>query len=142
MNIEIITSESGDEVIISDVPQHIITDADSGIVLEEVSTGDVLEAVTPGTLFDEAGPVSLVSTGIRFIQPTTVEEVMLVDKKTDFVGEDVIYKGEAAPGSLASDPVWRIKKIAIALDGDSSETWAGGSATFSNVWNDRATYTY
>ncbi len=62
-------------------------------------------------------------------------------KEVDFVGSDVIYKGEAAPGSLISANVWRIKKIQFIAE-DISEKWANGSAAFDKVWADRATYSY
>lgn len=63
-------------------------------------------------------------------------------KRVDFVGDDVIYKGEALVGSLVSDGVWRIRKITIGIDGDVTEVWANGLATFVHIWDNRLTYTY
>lgn len=63
-------------------------------------------------------------------------------KLADFVGSDVIYKGEAIPGSLTSSPVWRISKVTIALDGDVSEQWAGGTAEFNKIWDNRLALSY
>lgn len=73
--------------------------------------------------------------------PGGSEEVATYQKEIDFVGSDVIYKGEAAPGSLISANVWRIKKIQFVAE-DISEKWANGSAAFDKVWSDRATYSY
>lgn len=55
---------------------------------------------------------------------------------------DVTYVGEADPGSLPSDPVWRIKRISD--DGSEFITiqWAGGVATFSQIWDNRTSLTY
>jgi hypothetical protein len=63
-------------------------------------------------------------------------------RRVDFVGETLIYRGEAAPGGAESAPVWRIKRIQFGPDGDVTETWANGDAGFANVWTDRATLTY
>lgn len=72
----------------------------------------------------------------------TDEEEMIYSKRVDFVSDDLIYKGEAAVGSLEGDPVWRIRYVQIGADGDVSETWANGDASFSHEWTDRATYNY
>ena len=68
------------------------------------------------------------------------EEVLA--KRTDFIGSNTIYKGEAAVGSLDSLAAWRIRRILIAVDGDISETFASGTANFDKIWDDRLTYTY
>ena len=64
------------------------------------------------------------------------------------VVEDVSYTyiGEANPGSIKSDSVWRIKRVAELEDGTTEILWAGdgdaGSDAFDKIWNDRETYTY
>lgn len=65
-----------------------------------------------------------------------------LSRRSDFVGTDVIYIGEAAPGAVETDSVWRIRKFTFSPDGDSIEVWAGGSPDFNQVWSDRATLTY
>lgn len=62
-------------------------------------------------------------------------------KRTDFVGDSTIYKGEAEPGSLETDAVWRISKITF-IGEDASEQWAAGNAGFTNVWADRLSLAY
>jgi len=74
--------------------------------------------------------------------PTTSEEDMAYSKRTDFVGEDVIYRGEAAVGSNEGTAVWRIRKLVLDVDGDVAETWAGGTAAFDKAWSLRTTYVY
>lgn len=62
-------------------------------------------------------------------------------KRIDFVGSDIIYKGEAVPGTTDTQPLWRIKRIEFVGE-DVKETWAGGTALFLNVWSDRTMYDY
>ena len=68
-------------------------------------------------------------------------ETMPYAKRTDFVGDDVIYKGEAEPGSPESDAVWRISKITF-VDEDATEQWAEGNANFDKAWSSRLNYNY
>lgn len=63
-------------------------------------------------------------------------------RRVDFVGDSLLYRGEAAPGADESDAAWRIRRITFAPDGDVVETWAAGSAGFINAWNDRALLEY
>lgn len=74
--------------------------------------------------------------------PGVSEDEKVYSKRTDFITDELLYRGEAAPGSIESDPVWRIRKIAISLDGDVSEEWADGNANFDNVWADRLALIY
>lgn len=59
----------------------------------------------------------------------------------DTVSDTVFYVGEADPGSLTSEAVWRIKKV-TSVSGDISVEWADGSSTFSQVWDDRLSLSY
>lgn len=67
-------------------------------------------------------------------------------RRADFVGDTIIYRGEAAPGAVESDPVWRIKRIEFTLGTDGNqdviETWAGGTDDFINRWSDRLSLGY
>lgn len=83
----------------------------------------------------------------KFVLPlnngtTITDEEMPYAKRIDFISDDVLYKGEAAVGSLESSPVWRIRKIIIGVDSDVSETWANGTSTYDKIWADRLTLTY
>ena len=70
-------------------------------------------------------------------------EVANYTTRKDFVGENVIYTGEAAVGSTDSAAVWRIYKLEfINAEGDIKETWADATDEFTKVWNDRLSYTY
>lgn len=68
------------------------------------------------------------------------EEDMIYAERVDFVGEDIIYKGQAAVGSSESAAVWRIHKMILGTDGDVSKQWA--SSAFDQVWANRASLSY
>jgi hypothetical protein len=76
-------------------------------------------------------------------QAGSTEEEAVYAKRVDFVSDYLLYRAEAAVGSADASPVWRIRRITFAeADGDVTEQWAGGSAAFDKVWNDRLTYGY
>jgi len=54
-------------------------------------------------------------------------------------GATYTYIGEALPGSLVGDAVWRVKRLTNA---DTTILWADGDSSFDNVWNDRASLVY
>jgi hypothetical protein len=61
--------------------------------------------------------------------------------RIDQVDANIIYRGEATPGSSESMTVWRIQKI-IFSGTTTSVLWAGGTNAFSYRWIDRLTLTY
>lgn len=61
--------------------------------------------------------------------------------KIDEASSTVTYVGVAQIGTPASDSLWQIKRITIASSLTSIE-WAGGSDSFTNSWDDRASLTY
>ena len=63
-------------------------------------------------------------------------------RREDFVGETVLYRGEAAPGASETAAVWKIKRVEFLPDGDVVTKFANGNADYTNVWTDRATLTY
>jgi hypothetical protein len=66
----------------------------------------------------------------------------MYSKRVDFIGETIVYKGEAEAGSSEGSPVWRIRKLLIAVDGDVQELFADGDIEFNNIWTDRLTLIY
>jgi hypothetical protein len=65
--------------------------------------------------------------------------------RLDVVENYTLYKGEAVPASVDTDPVWRIQRVVISQDGDIDVKWANavnGVAPFTCTWVDRLTYTY
>jgi len=73
--------------------------------------------------------------------PGTSEEEAVYAKRVDFVGDTLLYRGEAVVGAAESAPVWRIRRITFTGD-DMTEEWASGSAAFDKVWADRLTLGY
>ena len=71
-----------------------------------------------------------------------IEGDEVLSKRTDFVGETTIYKGEAQVGASEGSAVWRIRQLLIGVDGDVTEIWAGGTALYDEVWTSRLTYSY
>ena len=53
----------------------------------------------------------------------------------------VVYNGYAAPGAKPADPVWAIQKVFKIL-GVTYYQWAGGTKTYTKIWNNRITFTY
>lgn len=63
-------------------------------------------------------------------------------KRIDMQGE-FIYKAEALPGALESDPVWRISRTHIdSNSGDMIILWAEGNTSFDNAWDDHLLLSY
>ena len=54
----------------------------------------------------------------------------------------VEYVGEAAPGSPADQPKWRIKKFLYSGSNLTDTQWAYGNAEFDKEWTSRTGYTY
>jgi hypothetical protein len=74
--------------------------------------------------------------------PTISEEDAVYSKRVDFISDNLLYRAEAAVGSLTNSPVWRIRRISFGNDGDVTETWANASSAFVHVWDNRLSYTY
>lgn len=111
---------------------------------ESVLTGTLADAVTNSETYNVVVEIENTNTIITGIPgpPGISEENIVYAKQVDFVTDDLFYKGEAAVGSLLSDPAWRIRKITIGIDGDVSETWAAGNAIFDKVWDNRVSLNY
>lgn len=74
--------------------------------------------------------------------PGISEDDMAYAERTDIVSDQLIYKGQAQPGTIDSEPLWRIQRLTIGLDDDVTRQWADGDANFNKVWADRLTLNY
>ena len=65
---------------------------------------------------------------------TTLEEHVALNSTAQIVVADgaTTYVAEAAPGSAATAPEWRCRKI-VASGGTTVVTWADGNAKFDNI---------
>jgi hypothetical protein len=71
------------------------------------------------------------------------DEVAKLDVLLDEDG-DLTYVGEATPGTATSAASWRIFRMDESASGDEEllKRYADGVATFTKIWDDRATYGY
>jgi len=74
--------------------------------------------------------------GVSWVRKGTQLAVRIDDTTT----ANTTYIGKAPIGSATSSAVWQIAK----LDTSSGliKTWAAGSSSFNQVWNDRASLTF
>lgn len=73
-----------------------------------------------------------------------IDQAQYMKQVDNIDASDLIYTGEAVPGSATSSPVWRIKKINLnnGTDSDIEITFADGNASFDNIWDNRLTLSY
>ena len=72
-------------------------------------------------------------------------DMIQYSKKVDFVdASDLIYIGEALPGTATSSATWRIKRINTnaGTDNDIEIKYADGDSNFNNIWDDHLSLTY
>ena len=140
------TISTTEEVTVSPVQREIIT------ALAENSPVTVVEAPEYAPIVvhesDEVqvtetiSEIVVVTAGAQGAPGRPAEEEVPYAKRTDFDTENIIYKGEAAVGTVESSAGWRIRRITLSNDGDAAEEWANGNAQFINVWDDRASLSY
>jgi len=69
------------------------------------------------------------------------EAEVAFSKRIDMIGDTLIYKGEAVPGTLDAAGAWRIRKIEFVAE-DVVITWASGNENLDKVWDNRLSYIY
>ena len=72
---------------------------------------------------------------------TNGDVVTAYTKLIDTVSPNLLYKGEALPGSVEGAATWRISRIEI-IGEDITEKYAGGSSAFMHIWDDREVLDY
>lgn len=76
------------------------------------------------------------------VHPTSSSAIYSVRNEYDGNG-NVIYLGQAMPGTPTSQKGWQILKCTYNVNDDlETALWAGGTRSFDKTWNDRATYDY
>lgn len=128
----------------SDSASVVVYDNMSNVITNSPSEASVINTSQYGSIVDTLYTTEFISHGQPGLpgKDGISEENMVYSRRTDFVGDSVIYRGEAQTGSAESAPVWRIRKITIGNDSDVTETWAGGTSSFDKVWSDRLTLSY
>lgn len=124
--------------------------ADTTVVVQPTTTSVVVQ--------EQNGPVGVVQATVQTIEVQTQESVEIVEvgvqgpagseedmpfaRRTDFVNETLIYRGEALPGASETGAVWRVRRLSIAGDDDVTEEWADGNSNFDNIWANRDSLSY
>jgi hypothetical protein len=90
-----------------------------------------------------AGDIYLKTDVVTWTFVTSIGDVTLALQLDDTGGApQVLYKGEAAAGSITSGALWRIQEITIQTDGDVAILWADGNTNFDNIYDDRLGLSY
>lgn len=105
-----------------------------GWLIFGVGTGTVWGDIT-GTLSDQ--------TDLQTALDAKLEEEVFA-QQIDFINDDLLYRGEAEPGTALNAAAWRIRRITIdsANEGDISTVWADGDNDFNNIWDNRLGLSY
>lgn len=107
----------------------VVADTPDIVYVDEVT--DVIKEISDTT--------SIYQNIVYNLEP---EDEMPLDKRIDFVGDTIIYKGLAEPNSLETDNVWKIQKIEfVGADEDVVINYAG-TGLFSHKWTDRESLSY
>lgn len=60
----------------------------------------------------------------------------------DDAGSSIIYIGKALPGSSTASASWQIQRMDESSTPDFNVKFADGTAAFTKIWDNRATYSY
>lgn len=145
---------SSNSVLVIDGGDAVVEVLDGTTVVEQLEQPSVIEADPDKTLVDQQAAGTIVE---RDSAATVLEILYVLNNeggnppqeedevyatRVDFVTDNLIYRGEAQPGTLESQAAWRIRRITIASDEDITEEWANGTSAFANIWTDRASLSY
>ena len=72
----------------------------------------------------------------------TVDQVNLTFRQSYDSNGRLEYYGEAAPGSLTTDSVWRISKRIYNGNKLIGLVWANGDNNFDKEWDEKTSYDY
>jgi len=149
--------EVQDIVTVSDAAEIInVTESQDNISVTQGSDGEVTvsEIVEVYALQDQNDTYSLtdspdqvtnISDASVIIQKTIIvepDDTVPLSVEVDFVGTSFIYKGWAEPGSLTSDPLWKMQRIEfVGADEDIVIRWAA-SGLYTQIWDNRLALTY
>ena len=138
---QVICNDDGSVVVNEvDVVTTVDVDTDQTIIVEGDDTQIVTTETTTTVIEAEDGSVTISDVGQ---QGTPAEDKVPLARRVDFVGDTLIYRGMAVPGTADATNGWRIEEITfVGADEDVEIRWASGNANFDKVWNDRAMYSY
>lgn len=111
------------------------------IITETVRGAEAIEHMEAEVIIDQLTQVEIITVGIQGPPGAGGDDTPLA-KRTDFISDALLYRGEAVIGAQDAQPLWRIRRISIVDGAQMTEEWAGGSADFNKAWADRAGLTY
>lgn len=124
LTLETVGAETSLAVNVTELQLAIeVSPAEQLVIVSEPAKVDLIEVLLPGGGAPAPAPV-------------------VYERRVDMVDEDVIYRGEAAPGAQEDAPVWRIRLITLDSADMPVLLYAGGGPDFAYAWTDRTTYTY
>lgn len=138
---QVICEDDGDVVINTVTETSVVTQtSDETVIVEGDDTQIVVTEESTTVIEAEDGSVIVSDVGV---QGPPAESDLAFATRVDFVGDTVIYKGQAQPGTLDSNNAWRIQEITfVGTDEDVEIRWAGGNSNFDKIWDDRLSYGY
>lgn len=147
----IIENNSPTTVVVDIINTNVVVENAASIVIDaneqrfDITSSQVNNTIDVITNIVNVVDIAQVSTEViagNIVYKSILEEEMTYSKRVDFINENLLYKGEAAEGTLTSLAAWRIRKVTIGNDGDVEEIWASGNSNFDKVWDNRVSYTY
>ena len=138
---QVIVNDDG-SIIVNDVDaSHVITQVEETTVVVEPDDSQII-AVEETTTVIEAEDGSVIISDVGVQGPAAESDVPFATR-VDFIGDDLIYKGQAQPGALDASNAWRIQEITfIGPEDDVEIRWANGNSDFTNIWDDRLGFSY
>jgi len=122
----------------NDLASVLVGDEEGWFIFDDTDarSDDGVDIIKP----DDATPGSWVRTDFG------IEKMSKAQRVDEENGGDVLYVGDALPGTITSSATWRIKRITFTVDGsgntDSVTEWADGNSNRDNVWDNRASLSY
>jgi hypothetical protein len=142
-NSVLVQEGSGVVVQIENGTTVLETGPDSAAVVVEKTTEVLLDQLPANEVVVDDTSATVIETLYVLPTETIPEEEQVYAKRTDFnADQTIIYRGEAAVGTLESEAAWRIRRLTIAADDDVTEEWANGNANFTNTWLDHLILPY
>lgn len=139
---QVIVNEDG-SIVVNDVSVvDVITQVEETTVVIQPDDSEIINVEQTTTVIEaEDGSVIVSDVGVQ--GPASEDDVAFATR-VDFVGDDLIYKGQASPGTLDSENGWRVQEITfVGADEDVVIKWSAGNSNFDKVWDDHlgAVYT-
>ena len=138
---QVIVNDDG-SIIVNDVDAaQVITQVEETTVVVQPDDSEVIVVEETTTVIEgDDGGVIISDVGVQ--GPASESDVPFATR-VDFIGDDLILKGQAQPGTLDATNAWRIQEITfVGADEDVEIRWAGGNSDFANIWDDRLGLTY